>query len=51
VWRAGAARIGADLAHWVGRLRELGTGWQQMADALGTTVEAARQRFEAAQPG
>jgi ClpX C4-type zinc finger len=46
----GAARIEADLARRVSRLRELGTDWQRIAGALETSVEAARQRFEAGQP-
>ena len=46
-----AARIEAELARWVNRLRERGTDWQQIADALGTSVNAARQRFEAERPG
>jgi hypothetical protein len=41
-----ASQIEADLARWVSRLRERGTGWQQIADALGTSIDAARQRFE-----
>lgn len=45
-----AARIEADLARWVSRLREQGTGWPQIAGALGTSVDAARQRFETGQP-
>ena len=40
------ARVEADLARWVGRLREQGTGWPQIADALGMSTDAARQRFE-----
>jgi hypothetical protein len=46
-----AARIEADLAHWVSRLRELGTSWRQIADALETSIETARRRFEAGRPG
>jgi hypothetical protein len=42
-----AARVEADLARWVGRLREQGTGWPQIADALGTSPDGARQRFGA----
>lgn len=45
-----AARVEADLARWVGRLRERGTGWQRIADALGTSVSDARQRFEMPPP-
>lgn len=43
-----AARVEAQLAHWVGRLREQGADWQRIADALETTVPLARQRFETA---
>jgi hypothetical protein len=46
-----AARIEADLARWVSLLRERGTGWQQIADALGTSAGAARDRFGTALPG
>jgi ClpX C4-type zinc finger len=46
-----ASRIEADLARWVSLLRERGTGWQQIADALGTSAAAARQRFGTALPG
>ena len=46
-----AARIEAELAHWVSRLRELGIGWPQIAGALGTSADAAQQRFGAAPPG
>jgi hypothetical protein len=45
-----ASRIEADLARWVSRLRERGTDWQRIADALGTSIDAARQRFEAERP-
>jgi hypothetical protein len=45
-----AARIEAELARWVGRLREKGTDWQQIAEVLGTNAEDARQRFDSAQP-
>jgi hypothetical protein len=41
-----AARVEADLARKVGRLREQGTGWPQIADALGMSTDAARQRFD-----
>jgi hypothetical protein len=41
-----AARVEADLARKVGRLREQGTGWPQIADALGVSTDAARQRFD-----
>ena len=46
-----ASRIEADLARWVGRLRDQGTGWPQIASALGTSTDAAQQRFGAQQPG
>ncbi len=45
-----ASRVEADLTRQVNRLRELGTDWQQIADALGTGIDAARQRFEAKRP-
>ncbi len=45
-----AARVEADLAAWVGRLRELGTDWPTIAGALDSSVEAARQRFETKPP-
>lgn len=41
-----AARVEAELAGWIGRLREQGTSWQAIADATGMSTEAARQRFE-----
>jgi hypothetical protein len=41
-----AARVEADLARKVGRLREQGTSWPQIADALGMSTDAARQRFD-----
>jgi len=46
-----ASRIEADLASWVRLRRERGTGWEQIADALGTSAGAARQRFGTASPG
>ena len=46
-----AARAEAELARWVGRLRDRGTDWQTIADALGTTGEDARQRFDPPPPG
>jgi ClpX C4-type zinc finger len=42
---ASAARVEAELAGWIGRLREQGTGWQAIADAVGISADAARQRF------
>jgi ClpX C4-type zinc finger len=41
-----AARVEADLTRKVGRLREQGTGWPHIADALGMSTDAARQRFD-----
>jgi hypothetical protein len=41
-----AARAEAELAGWIGRLRDLGADWQATADAAGMSAEAARQRFE-----
>jgi len=45
-----AAQVEADVARWVGRLREQGTDWRQIADALGMSVDAAQQRFETRPP-
>ena len=45
-----ADRFEAEVARWVSSLRERGTGWPQIADALGTSTDAARQRFGAAHP-
>jgi hypothetical protein len=45
-----AARVEAELAGWVGRLREQGTDWLTIAGALEMSVEAARQRFETKPP-
>lgn len=41
-----AARVEAELAGWIGRLREQGTDWQAIAGAVGMSADAARQRFE-----
>jgi len=43
-----AVGIEAELGRLVGRLREQGTGWERIGEALGTSAETARQRFEAA---
>jgi ClpX C4-type zinc finger len=43
-----AARVEAETAAWVGRLREQGTDWPAIADALEMSVDAARDRFGAA---
>jgi hypothetical protein len=45
-----ASRIEADLTRWVDRLREQGTDWQRIADALGMSIDTVRQRFEAKRP-
>jgi len=45
-----ADRFEAEVARWVSSLREQGTGWPQIAAALGTSTDAARQRFGADQP-
>ena len=45
-----AARVEAEVASWVGRLREQDTDWPTIAGALGVSVEAARQRFEPTPP-
>lgn len=41
------ARVESDVAHWIARLREQGTDWAEIADALGMSVEDARGRFDA----
>ena len=41
-----AARVEAELAGWIGRLRAQGTGWPAIAGAVGISADAARQRFE-----
>ena len=46
-----AARAEAELARWVGRLRDKGTDWQQIAAVLGTGADDARRRFDPARPG
>lgn len=43
-----AARVEAELAGWIGRLREQGTDWAAIADAAGMSADAARARFGAA---
>ena len=43
-----AAHVDADLRRWVSRVRELGCGWDRIAEALGTDEASARERFEAA---
>jgi hypothetical protein len=45
-----AARVEAELAAWVNRLREQGTDWPTIGDALDMSVDAARQRFESTPP-
>jgi hypothetical protein len=45
-----AASVEAELARWVGRLRDRGTDWKQIADVLGTGAGEARQRFDPASP-
>lgn len=45
-----AARVELELARWVGRAREKGADWQQIADVLGTSAGDARQRFDPPQP-
>jgi hypothetical protein len=44
------ARSEAELARWVGRLRDKENDRQQIADVLGTSADDARQRFDLAQP-
>jgi hypothetical protein len=41
-----ASRVEGELAGWVGRLRARGSDWHAIADAVGMTVDAARERFE-----
>jgi hypothetical protein len=45
-----AARVEAELAGWVRRLREQGTDWPTIAGALEMGVEAVRQRFDPEHP-
>jgi ClpX C4-type zinc finger len=45
-----ADRIEAELAGWVIRLRERGTGWPTIAGAVELSADAARRRFEVAPP-
>ena len=40
-----ADRVERELAGWITRLRERGTGWQVIADAAGLDSDAARRRF------
>jgi hypothetical protein len=44
-----AARAEAELARWVGRLRDKGIDWEQIANVLATSADGARQRFSPAQ--
>jgi ClpX C4-type zinc finger protein len=41
-----AARSEAELARWVGRSRDKGADWQQIADVLGASAGDVRQRFD-----
>jgi hypothetical protein len=43
-----ATRAEAELARWVGRLRDYGTDWPRIADVLGTGADDARRRFDPA---
>lgn len=45
-----ADRVEADLAGSVARLRERGTGWDEIAGAVGMSVAAARRRFDGGSP-
>jgi len=45
-----ATRADAELARWVGRLRDRGTDWPIIAGALEMSVETARERFETVPP-
>ena len=46
-----AARVEAELTAWVGRLRQQGTRWPEIAGAMGMSVDEAHQRFEQRPPG
>ena len=46
-----ADRVESESTGWIHRLRERGTDWQTIAGAVGMTVDAARQRLEAARAG
>ena len=37
--------VGLDPIGWVGNARKVGATWQQIGDALGTTRQAAHERF------
>lgn len=41
-----AARVEADLAGWIDRLRAHGVGWPVIAETLGLDTAAARRRFD-----
>ncbi|WP_019930181.1 ClpX C4-type zinc finger protein [Nocardia sp. BMG111209] len=43
---ANAARVEADLAGWINRLRTHGVDWPVIADTLGTDIATARRRFD-----
>ncbi len=43
-----ADRIESELTRWIGLLRERGTDWRTIAGAAGVSIDATRQRFEAA---
>ncbi|MCX4091886.1 ClpX C4-type zinc finger protein [Nocardia sp. alder85J] len=43
---ANAARVQADLAGWIGRLRAHGVDWPMIADTLGLDVDTTRRRFD-----
>lgn len=45
-----ADRVESELAGWISRLRQRGADWQTIAGAADMSVDAARQRFEAAPP-
>lgn len=40
-----ANSVGLDPIGWVGNARKVGTTWQQVADALGVSRQAAHERF------
>jgi hypothetical protein len=45
-----AERVEAELAGWIGRLRERQIEWQAIAAATGMSVDTARQRFDTVLP-
>jgi hypothetical protein len=42
------ARVESDIARWISRLREQGSDWAEIAGRLAMSVDAVRERFDAA---